>query len=177
MEKIIDKRFIEFYTFPWGPDLQEILELNQISIKLYFITEDEIEWIDGINKKIKCGYIAKIESKLFKCTKYINIGIKYFNSIYSKIYEVDFEDIVMNSFDGCDGGQFEIRIGKKYGFNEYYKKIGLWSPPCTKDKKTIYQIKKILNIYNQIKKKINYDKRYNEILLMEYKIYKENKYG
>ena len=180
-EDFIDGRFVEFITFPWGPDIDEILDLENICVKLFSITDDQVEWIKGYNFEknknlnISCGYIATIKSKLLDCVKYTNIEKPFFENVYKEISDMDFENIMVNCITGDDGGQFEIKIGQNNGLNEYYKKIGLWSPPSTEDNKSIIQIKKLLKIYEEIKYKIDYNSWYKEILLNEYKSFKSKK--
>jgi len=179
MEVNIDGRFIEFKTFPWGPDLIEVLDLKKIKIELFYITKEEIESIKfhdfekHIEIDIKDGYIIKIKSNLLNCIKYINIEKKYFDTIYNEIHKMDFENIVVNSLTGCDGGQFEIKIGLNNGLNSFSKKIGLWCPPSTKDEVSVMEINKLLKIYDAIKEKINYKAWYKNILLKEKEIYKK----
>jgi len=135
-----DGRYIEFITFPWFTTFDHP---DYISIKLYYLTEEEIERIKNIEKidiKVKKGYVIKIEEEYAKCSKYVNINKRYFDNLYEKIHKINFENLVINSSWGCDGDQFEITIGNDNDFNKYSKKIGLWSPPCTKNKKIIAQM-------------------------------------
>jgi len=148
-----DGRYIKFRTFSWfGIDL----ELSKIIIELYYVSECEI-------------YVIKVENEQFGCSRYINVSKRYFDNFYNKINKIDFEKIVLNSSDGLDGSQFEIIIGNNNGFNKYSKKIGLWSPPCTRNKKSVAQINELLRIYEMIKKRIDFKKWYDNILLKKYK--------
>ena len=148
----IDYKFIKFRTFPWGPIDPEDMKINDFNIKLCYITDDEIKHIkfyecDIDNKviinKLKCGYIARMENKYLNCKKYVNIDKDYFIKIYYEIYNMDFENIVNKSETGCDGDEFEVKIGKEKGLNYIYKKIGLWSPPCTNDNIVNDQVNRI----------------------------------
>jgi len=166
-------RFIKFKTFPWGDDRDEILELNNISIKLRYITESEIRWIKtykNIDKNLRIGYVAILKSKLLECAKYVNIDREYFDNIYSKIYEMDFENIMLDSETGYDGEQFEVIIGQNNGLNKCFKKIGLWSPPSSANVITVMKINKLLEIYDSIKEVIEYNEWYKNILLKESEI-------
>ena len=173
MGEYFNERFIKFKTFPWGPDRDEILELNNISIKLRYISESEIKWIKvrnkgkEINKSLSVGYVAILKSKLLECAKYINIDREYFDTIYDKIYKMDFENMMINSETGYDGEQFEVTIGQNNGLNKYFKKIGLWCPPSTRNVITIMEIKKLLKIYNSVKEAIEYNEWYKNIFVKE----------
>ena len=179
MEDYFDGRFIEFKTFPWGPDLLEVLKLKKITVKLFYMTKDEIESIKFhdfekvIEIDIKKGYVIEIKSKLLKCIKYVNIDKEYFDTIYDEIHKMDFENIAMNSLTGCDGGQFEIKIGQNNGLNKYSKKIGLWCPPSTEDEVLVNKINKLLEIYDKIKENIGYNIWYKNVLLKENELYKK----
>jgi hypothetical protein len=179
MDKEYDKRFIEFRTFPWGPASGYELKLNDISFHSCYITTEQIEWenLRNCENKIKLditeGYVIKVKSKLLDCLNIINIENEYFNKVYTEIYKMNFEELIKESYAGEDGWQFEIKIGINNDLNEYYKKIGLWAPPCTKNKIISSKIKILIEYFENFKEKLNFKEWYKEILMKEYKIYKK----
>jgi hypothetical protein len=175
---MVEERFLFFRNYSnWIDSIWD--QITDITIELFYITEDDIDMIKShdfdkkIDININYGYVAKIKSKLLECTKYINIDKIFFDTIYDKIKKMDFENIVLNSYSGDDGGFLEITIGLEKWLNKYYKEIRLWCPPCTKDEKTLIQIKKILEIYDTIREKLKYEEWYDNVLKKEYELFKE----
>jgi len=175
MDKAIDNRFIEFKTFSWWCDNESVLYNNSFNICYY--NKEKIENGNFTNNYIVEGYIIEVRNKLLNCSKFINVDAKYFENIYSEIFKINFEKIANVSFDGCDGGQFEVRIGIKNGLNEYYKKIGLWSPPCVKSKNIQLKIEILLKYYEEIIEITEFKKWKNDVLKKELKTYKKNRNG
>ena len=173
MDKENDNRFIEFNSFSWWCDDDSILYNNRFNLSYY--TKEKIENANFPNDSIVEGHIIEISNKSLNCSKFINMETDYFEKIYDEIYRINFEKLAKASFDGCDGGQFEVRIGIKNGFNEYFKKLGLWSPPCVKSKGLQLKIELILKYYEEIIEISEFKKWQNDILKDEYTIYKKNR--
>lgn len=138
-------RKISIHQFPWGPDTQENLALNDITITLYHKTDN---------------YYISLKNKWLKKTIKIVIEKKYFEDIFIQINTVNFDKLYSENSTGDDGRELEIEIYKKEGLKKHLKRVELFSPYPDDNK---METRKIFEIIKNIKDKVNFNDYYKII--------------
>lgn len=162
----INKKII-IHNYSFGPCTEREFQISDITISLYYLSKDVINDLiemryseEYIKQKgyIKEGFIieAKIKAVVAQNIKYIDKD--YFENIYNEFDKLNFEKLAIEGNDGFDGGNTEVELIIKNGFNEFIKKVSLWCPDINEyDKKS--DLNKLLNLIEKIK----FDEWYNNL--------------
>jgi hypothetical protein len=136
-------------------------QVADTTISMYYLSKQNSD-IDSYNEKgVKEGYIIESKIEAVRKQKITYITKRFFDKIYKDFEGIDFKKLAIEGHVGCDGFSLEIEMGIYNGLNEYVKKLQLWSPHIddNDDKNELY---KLLNIINEMEKKIKFNEWYNK---------------
>jgi hypothetical protein len=169
MKKQNNKRNIIIHYLPshCDPHVNSYYYIEDITISIYYLSENMHEWSSIPDENRKEGYIVKVDLKELINLKIENISEEFFDKVYEELDNIDFESFANEGFIGGfyddDGQGLEIEIGIVGDINVYSKKLKLLVPFNKSKDDNGSELSKLLRTINDLKNQINFDTWYDKI--------------